>query len=442
MNRQGKGIILLVILAVIIRIVVVVWALQMRENTDVLRYRDWGKISYLYSLSDTYKPDHLSFGTLPNNQPPGSTYIIAGAYQLNILIAKIYLKLAGNSITTQQFAGIYLQTGILRLPQIVADILLGYLIYSLVHIYKPKKALFASSIFLFNPIVIYNSSFWGQMDSLNNLFLLLSLFLSIRKKHALSIMSFFISIYIKISLVFLLPLFLFIMYKNISHKKRFFSEIAYSILGLLALTLPLSHNPIAWFIHYSSSASLGEMQQITNFAFNFWWVIFKPVITIVGNQDLYHFSEVRLSGSPIDTTIFAGLPLRIWGLGLFIATSIPLYKGVYKIKNISPQILIRIISMSTLLGFIFLPRMHERYMYPFFPLFAAYIGLTKFHMREYILLSIFHLMNLYIVWHPMRLSFFSYELMTNRWLQWIISVFILTLSTYIYMRLIKTLSKN
>lgn len=129
------------------------WSLQYRENTDVLRYRDWGRIAYLYGLNDTYKPDHLSFGTLANNQPPGSTYIIAGAYRLNIIAAKLYLRVAGNTKEHQQFAGIYLQNAVLRVPQIIADIILGVLIFLAVQMYNKKNAVLASSFFLFNPLV-------------------------------------------------------------------------------------------------------------------------------------------------------------------------------------------------------------------------------------------------------------------------------------------------
>jgi hypothetical protein len=183
------------------------------------------------------------------------------------------------------------------------------------------------------------------------------------------------------------------------------------------------------------------MQNITAFAFNFWWIIFRPQLQIVANTDLFNFSDIRLVGSPIDSIVYAGLPLRYWGILFFLIFSIPFYFKIIrsKISKISDDIIVLIFALSALLAFLFLPRMHERYMYPLFPLFALYIGYKKRYIWLYILFSLFHMLNLYFVWHPMRIFFVPYEFIMNIWVQWSISLGIIFLTIIFY---IETTKKN
>ena len=82
--------------------------------------------------------------------------------------------------------------------------------------------------------------------------------------------------------------------------------------------------------------------------------------------------------------------------------------------------------------------MHERYLYPLFPLFAIYVGLKGKFLFIFIALSILNFINLYLVWHPMRLIFFPYEMMTNQWFQWIISGLTLAIAVIFYFKSLKS----
>lgn len=435
MTRPIKLLCLLLFLGLTLRLATMFYSYQFRENTDVLRYKDWGRIAFLHGLADTYKPDHLSFGTLANNQPPGSLYLISSMYYGHLQAAKLYLKFFPNSPETNAFIiGPILHT-FLRIPQIVADLGIGILIFLLVkHYTTVKQAVIASSLFLFNPVIIYNSSFWGQMDSINNFFLILALYRLLKNCPRSSLLSYGLSLFVKLSLIFIAPLFLCISYvSSIKNQRTFVFAIFTSIITTVLLTLPISLSPHTWFYSYMVNNSLGEMQHITNFAFNFWWMIFKPAIHVVGNENLFVFSEVRLTGSPLDSTLFLQIPLRYWGVFLFILFSLPLYWKVIKVKKtLSTQLIFHLLSLLALLSFLFLPRMHERYLYPVFPLLAAYIGLSKKAVWVYVLLSIFSTINLYIVWHPMRLAYFPYELINSQLFQWTISVGIVVVASIWY----------
>src|SRR5207248_3018025 len=96
---------------------------------------------------------------------------------------------------------------------------------------------------------------------------------------------------------------------------------------------------------------------------------------------------------------------------------------VYSIrkKTLSAEQIFLFFTLTALSLFLFFPRMHERYVYPVFPLLAVYTGLTKKYFIIYLLLSLCNLINLYVVWHPMTLSFFPYHLMNNATFQWTVS---------------------
>jgi len=65
-----------------------------------------------------------------------------------------------------------------KLPAILADLATGFLIYKIVGKLKNSKwGLIASSLYIFNPAILANSTFWGQIDSISSLFSLLSVFL-------------------------------------------------------------------------------------------------------------------------------------------------------------------------------------------------------------------------------------------------------------------------
>jgi Gpi18-like mannosyltransferase len=325
----------------------------------------------------------------------------------------------------------------LRLPAIIADLILGILIYYFVRKRASEKsAILGSALFLFTPPVWYNSAFWGQMDALNNLMFFMAIFFLYQSRYFWSTLFAFLTLFIKFSLLPILPLFFYFLFIKInSNLKQFISIILICTFIIYILTIPVSHTNIFWIIDFIKNNTLGEMQSITNFAFNFWWVIIHPSITLGNPNSLFSFSEVRLINSPLDSTLFLFLPLKFWSIGLFIIFSLFSIKKLhlFKEKLITPQNLLLIFCLLSMLSFFFLPRMHERYLYPLFPLMAALIGLSGKYIKTFIFLSLLNFLNLYIVWHPMTLWFLPYELINNSTFQWLISLTILiSISIFYY----------
>ena len=173
MFRNHKNLILLLLCALIVRIGLVSWATGFREHPDMLRWKDWGRISYLYGYADTYTPRHLSFGTYPNNMPPGTLYVVSGMYRSWLMAGKI-LSQFGIPPGSSAWVNVILLQIFLKLPSLSADLGIGLLVYYLIRSLgkSDRAALNGSALFLFNPAVLWNSAFWGQMDSINKRFLL------------------------------------------------------------------------------------------------------------------------------------------------------------------------------------------------------------------------------------------------------------------------------
>ena len=84
MIKNNLAFILIVASALFLRILISLLLVnpQFVKNNDLLRYMDWGKITYQYGIKESYNPKHISVGILPNNQPPGTTYIDYSAYYI------------------------------------------------------------------------------------------------------------------------------------------------------------------------------------------------------------------------------------------------------------------------------------------------------------------------------------------------------------------------
>lgn len=441
-----KPIISLIFIALAVRLLIAFWSFGFRENTDVLRYRDWGRIAYLHGLSETYKQDYLTFGTLPNNQPPGSLLIVSGMYRFWIESSRVILKITKAPEGSLQWVNGPLLNFYLRLPSIVADLAIGAIIYLLVRKKSSEKdSLIASSLFLFNPVIFYNSSFWGQMDSINNLFLLFTFFAIYIKKIELIFPLYILSLLIKMSSLPFFPLIILLSYVGAKKDiKRVVTSLFFGIIILFIFTLPVSNTSWLWIMSFVVSNGIGEIQNITAFAFNFWWVVFKPAILIGSPDSLYSFSEIRLFNSPQGTEKYFGSNLFNLTLIIFLFFITPVLLSILRLKQkiLKIENLALLFATTSLLIFLFLPRMHERYLYPLFPFLAIYIGSKRKLLPVFILLSILSMINLYVVWHPFKIPILTFEVISNIEFQWITAFITVTVGIIFYLKSLRALREN
>jgi len=261
----------------------------------------------------------------------------------------------------------------------VFDLGTSYLIYKIVLSIKPKFAPIAALIYFVNPAVIFNSSVWGQIDGIYTFFIVLSSYFLIGKnKIFTSTLLSSIAFLIKPQAIFLLPISFFTTLKNQRLISTFSSVIIFTFLTFI-LSFPFfPSNPVTGFIGMAQrSADLYPYTSL--FAFNFWSI----------------FGWWRLDSQSF---IFS---FKTWGIIFYslslIAIIIP--NLLKKVKRIKLATFYSMLLLSFFSSFLFLTRMHERYLFPVLAVFLIYAISNKRALILYYLISVVHLLNLWYVYY-------------------------------------------
>ncbi len=117
-------------------------------------------------------------------------------------------------------------------------------------IWKLAKNLYVVSLFAFNPLIILESLLSSHNDIIMVFLVLLSFFLMQNKKYLLALLIFGASILIKYATLILLPIFIFMLWKNYKGKDINWKNIYYfSFLSMLIIFLlsPLREEMYPWY---------------------------------------------------------------------------------------------------------------------------------------------------------------------------------------------------
>lgn len=273
---------------------------------------------------------------------------------------------------------------LIKLPAIIADLGIGFLIYRFFQRKnKLKLGLMLSSLWLFNPVTWYNSAIWGQTDSVVNLLGLAAILFLLNRKLIIFSLFFALSILFKGSLFIFAPLLFLVIIRQKYPLKELLRATFYMLLTTIFISIwfhPQFDLPLWLFNLYKNRILPGEIGYLTANAFNFWWLV-EP-------------------GKVLDSTLYLGLQARVWGFIIAIAGIIGVSYWLLKTK-LSDKRLFLSLSFLSLITFLFMTRIHERYLYPLFPYATMLLGLVPGLVLPYIILSITHLLNLYhLFWAP------------------------------------------
>jgi len=381
---MDKKLIKIFLFAFIFRLILafVVW------HPDVNNHIDWGIRFWEYGPEKFYSANVWSF-TWPN-QPPGSIYIFAGIRKLFELIFAIFwwinIKVPPfpSGIITYFESNLY--PALLKLPAIFADLGIAYLIYKFLNKHAKKFATFGAVLFLINPVTWYNSSVWGQTDSVVNFLALLAFYFLLQKKLFFAIFSFVLSLYIKASLLIFLPIFVIVIWRQRYKISEIVKTIVFCLVPIALLTLPFSSGePSSWLYElFKDKIFKQQLHVITANAFNIWAAI------------------VGIHEKP-DSLMFGPLTYQTWGYILFSLSFIPALYIVYKKQDIKS--LFWALSITAFSAFILLTNMHERYLYPLFPYLTILVAIRSISLYPYILISLISLLNLYHFWWVPKIDF-------------------------------------
>lgn len=264
-----------------------------------------------------------------------------------------------------------------KLPAILADIVTGWFIFSIVRKLKNEKwGLITAALYIFNPAIIANSTLWGQIDSLTALFSLLTVYFAGSSPY-LSAIFLSVGTLIKPQAVFLAPVVLFIALKNKWNYRKIllYLSIAF-IIFVLGFAPFAGKNNVFLFIIERLGVSLNQYPYISVNAFNFW-----GLFGLWGKETLGQ---------------------QLFGYGLVAGISIIAAIKLWKKEN-SEYLLSTIIFLSS---FLFFTRIHERHLLPVFaPLVISAAGMPIL-LLPYLGLSATYVANLY----------YSYKWITSNFL--------------------------
>lgn len=285
---------------------------------DISLFKSWATTA-ANNLNQVYA------GGRSSDYPPLYMYVLA-------LIGKI----AGVQALNPYF------TPLLKLPSIIADIATAYLIYrSAVKYLSPETSALAAAFYAFNPAVVINSTFWGQVDSFFTLIVVSAVALLAEKKAGLSAVLFTAAVMMKPQGIIFLPVLFFDLVRQKSWK-LFLQAAAFALATVVIMILPFSlHNNYLWIIDLFSN-TMAEYPYASVNAFNFFSLIGKNYIN--------------------DATIMFISSYHTWGMFFIVFTTFFSW-FVYSRKNNSkfaPAVALVLIAGV----FTFSTRMHERYLFP------------------------------------------------------------------------------
>jgi len=281
---------------------------------------------------------------------------------------------------------------------IFADIFLALGLFKIASLMTKNKKIILLILFsaLFNPAIIYNSSLWGQIDTIPLAFLVWSIYFIYKQKHLTSIVLLCLGLLSKQTIGIIIPVYALLFWKYFSRKDK----IKAFILGLIVffvVFLPFSakeNNILFAYLTYLNLATKFGSSWLSAHAFNLWYLIFSPA-NISDTFSLFGKLTPRMLSSllVISNTVFV----------LFI-----LWKRRVKLEQT-----VFSIALVTMFMFLFSTRMHERHLLPAIPFLLLLSAINIRYYWLFLYTTFFHLLNLYAAWGQPRNNFI-FDLTTNR----------------------------
>jgi Gpi18-like mannosyltransferase len=222
-----------------------------------------------------------------------------------------------------------------KLISVTFDMLEAIFVYKLVRVKFNQGPIpyLAGFAFLFAPTILFNSSVWGQTDSIFTAFLLASLYFILKKQNWWACLSFGLAISMKFQAVFFAPfLFVLLLKREISWKQILLVPAVYFVMCIPAW---IAGRPI-WDL---LTIYRFQVEQNSAFELNF--------------PNIYYQLPDTLFNAYLPATLVIAV-----GMAFIYVASI--FKSRVKLTR---PILILLALVSVVFMPYFLPKMHDRYLY-------------------------------------------------------------------------------
>ena len=333
----GAAVVMILVLGLIFRLIASVTAPQC--SIDVNLFQSWGKhivadgIPNFYANASAYSLDY----------PPLYMYFL----WFNTLLAK-WFGLTGT-------AGHVMLT---KLPSILADIAIGWVIYKMADKKISKNwIIFFIALWVMNPLSMLDSAAWGQVDSILALLCLLMVWFISKDKYIIASVMFGLAVILKPQGIFMLPIIGFALLRRLFKNKevpkaRTLILILQCILvaagTIIVVALPfgvkMSPNFFEWLVRLYIGTANGYKGATVN-SYNFYYVL-------------------KQNWTTDSNTFIFGMSYFTFGMIMIVVSCVivwVLYQFTKREDRLMPFLLsATLVYMVTMFG----PRMHERYFFP------------------------------------------------------------------------------
>ena len=302
---------------------------------DIGVYQGWAQSAVEYGLPESYSMQ-IGGNMLPDYPPVSLTILSGFGHVYKILFHEFDMGSVGYRMY-------------IKLPAIFADLLICALLFVAMSRWKTKReGYIAATAYALNPAAIYDSAIWGQTDAIYSLLLLAAVFAWTQKRYDLSAVILALSIMTKMQAIVLFPLFGFLLLREPRKLLRF---AIVGILTIIVVLIPFILGGALQDVVDVYIGSVGKYGNVSIGAYNFWW-------SLLGDRAW----QLQSSDSP-----FGLLSFGQWGILLF-GMLYGLILWIFRKALWEAQNNLSIYYCSALLCaafFLFLPQMHERYLFPF-----------------------------------------------------------------------------
>ncbi len=316
-NKSFVGICILIAAGLILRIICS--AAYNGHKTDINCFIAWSDMVFKNGFKNFYSSETFT------DYPPGYMYVL---YVLGFF--KKIFGINGTALTV-----------LIKLPAVLCDCALTYIIYTKTKAkFSESTALLLSSFVLFSPALITDSAFWGQVDSVFTLFIVLMVICVAEKKMIPAYFLFAAGIFIKPQALMFTPVIIYGIAEHIFMAKKditvifknfMFGLAAILMIVLLSLPFGLSQVIRQYII------TLDSYPYMTINAFNIWGAFGQ------------NWSELSLFASVFSFVMMICVVL----------TTIPVF-----LKSKRPEKYYLIAVLLSLGAFMLMTKMHERYAFP------------------------------------------------------------------------------
>jgi Gpi18-like mannosyltransferase len=327
---------------------------------DIQLFKIWGENAARHGLHQVYDKTWCDY-------PPGYLYVLKAVGHVYCIFYPDFKE------------DTYLFNFLIKFPPILADVLTAFVLFLFLRKkYSFRIGFLAMLAYAFNPVIFFNSAWWGQADAVPLLLALLAVLLLINNRLGWAWGLLAVSILVKTQMFILLPVFVLVTWK-----RRGFSALAgsmaFSWAAFILVVFPfLLSNKVDRVVERILDA-VGAYPYLSMNAYNLWWLL----------------SWGRGRSLP-DTDLFLGL-ISYRTLGTLLLGAFILVLVRYLFAGEKDEEAVFLSCALAFLAFFMLPtEMHERYIFPVFA-FLLLAAAQNLRLRiAYGILSLSAFFNLYL----------------------------------------------